>query len=1053
MSFRLLNNITGWLVFLVAAVILGKSAEPTGSLWDCGEFISGAYKLQVVHPPGAPLFLLVGRMFTWVAEMVSDNKETIAYSVNLLSALCTAFTAMFVCWSTTILAKMSLVGRADHLDKGQTVATIGAGLVAGLTTGFLPSLWFSAAEGEVYAMSTFFTAMTIWAVLKWYQLPDTAKSDKWLIFAVYSAGLSIGVHLLSLLTFPALALLYYFKKTEKPTPLGALGSAILGVVFIGVLQTIVIVGIPKLWASFDFMMVNSFGLPFNSGLIPLILLFGGVLYFGLNYAAKTGNRMLQQLVTAFFVSILAYTSFGTVVIRANANPPINMNDPSDPMRLLPYLNREQYGERPLVSGPDFDAKPYKYDFTERYGQVDGKYEIVDEKIDPVYRGSDKKLFPRLGDYSQGRPRVYREWIGKPNGKLTLGDNIEYFFRYQFGWMYWRYFMWNFSGRQNGTQGYSASDVSSGNWISGIDAYDSMRLGNLDKMTDEMKNDPARNTYYMIPFFLGLLGLFYHAFKSKKEFLALFALFLITGVGIIVYSNQPPNEPRERDYVLVGSFFVYAMWIGLSVVAIYELLASKVSGMVGGLAGVAIGLVVPVLLVSQNWDDYSRQNHYGARDYASNFLESCEKNAIIFTYGDNDTYPLWYAQEVEGIRTDIRVVNLSLIAVDWYIDQMRRTVNNSPAIKFSIPSEQIRGFKRVQIPAAAGAEKSVSSLSALMAHLATDKPMSSQMSEGHGFDTYLPATNLFLPVDKAAVVRAGLAQAGDPNIVDTMRFSLGERNALIKDDLAILDIIHSNLWDRPIYWAVTCREEKFMGLESYMQLEGLALRLVPFANRSDDGYGVVGNGKVDTDRTYNNIMTKWRWGNFDNIDTHINTSYGPSLQTMRIVFIRTARKLLANGEKEKAIALAEKYFTSFPSKNFPYDYFSTYLLDVLVKAGAPEKAAPIMKEMADYFAGNLTFYESQPDDIMKSSFQQDYQMSLRSAMDIQKMATDGNMTEVSKYLNDKFATWKPMIDQMMQQQMMQQQQQMQQQLQQQAPPAPTAPKAANQPLTIPKPAGK
>jgi hypothetical protein len=1008
MRFRQLNNIAGWLVFAVTAFVLGKAAEPTGSLWDCGEFISGAYKLQVVHPPGAPFFLLVGRMFTWVAEMVSSNPENIAYAVNLLSALCTAFLGMFVCWSTTILAKMALVGREEETDPGQTVAILGAGLVAGLTASFLPSIWFSAVEGEVYAMSTFFTGMTIWAVLKWYHLPDNKRSDRWLIFAVYSAGLSIGVHLLSLLTFPALAILYYYKKVKEPTTKGMLLAAVAGLAFISVIQTLIIVGIPKLWAFFDRVMVNSFGLPFNSGLIPLILLFGGAIWFGLNYAQKKNNGLLQQLITALFVVVIAYTCFGTVVIRAKANTPINMNDPSDPMRLLPYLNREQYGERPLISGPDFDAKPTGYNFTDRYGMVGDRYEIVDEKIDPIYPSSTKKLFPRLGDPSQGRPKLYRQWLDKPSGQLGLFDNIKYFFRYQIGWMYWRYFMWNFSGRQNGSQGYYAWDHSSGNWISGFDWYDSMRLGNQSKLTDQMRNDPSRNTYYMIPFFLGLVGMFFQYLKRKKEFTALFALFLITGVGIIVYSNQPPSEPRERDYVLVGSFFVYAMWIGLSVIAIYDLLSSKIAGMGAAAASIAVGLSVPFLMVSQNWDDYNRSNHYGSRDYASNFLNSCAPNALIFTYGDNDTYPLWYAQEVEKIRTDVRVVNLSLIAVDWYIDQMRRKVNDSPPIKFSIPSEKVRGFKRVQIPYYAPNGDQPMQISQLLKHLSEDKPLASQGNEGHGFDTYLPTTKIVIPVDKEAAIRNGIAQAGDTSLVDNIMMDLGERNALIKDDLAILDIIASNIWDRPIYWAVTCREEKFMGLEDYMQLEGLSLRLVPFKSRSEGGYGVVGNGRVNTANAYENIMTKWRWGNFDKEDTYVSGHYGPSLQTMRIVFIRTARSLLAQNDKEKAIALAEKYFQVFPSFNFPHDYFSTYLLDVMVKAGANDKAKPIIQDMLKETTQQLTFFDSQDQDDLKSSYQQEYQFAVRTSQDLKRIATEMKDEALIKEISDSLAPWNDIL---------------------------------------------
>ena len=575
-SFKTLNNLAGWLTFIIAALVLGAAAEPTGSLWDCGEFISGAYKLQVVHPPGAPIFLLVGRLFTWVASMVSSDPTAIAYSVNLLSAVSTAFAAMFVCWSTTILGRLILVGRASDPVGNESIAILAAGLVAGLSTAFTSSIWFSAVEGEVYAMSTFFTCMTLWATLKWYNLPDTPDADRWLVFAFYSTALSIGVHLLSLLTFPALAMLYYFKKNAKPNVKGTLIAAAIGVVFIVAIQKVVIAGIPNLWSGFDKFMVNSLGMPFFSGIIPVMLIFGGAIWYGLRRAHQSGNGLLQRIVVAMSVVIIAYMSYGMVIIRASANPPINMNDPSDPMRLLPYLNREQYGERPLLRGPHFDARPSGMDSEERYGRVGDRYEVVDEKLDYTYPSGTQTLFPRMGDYSQGRPALYRRWIEKTSGEPTFGDNIEFFWKYQLGWMYWRYFMWNFSGRQNGDQGYYAWDVTSGNWISGIDVLDNARLGNQSELPDFQKNDQARNKYYMIPFLLGLLGMFFHYQRRPRDFAAIFALFIITGIGIIVYSNQPPNEPRERDYVLAGSFFTYTIWIGLSVLALYDLFSKRLT---------------------------------------------------------------------------------------------------------------------------------------------------------------------------------------------------------------------------------------------------------------------------------------------------------------------------------------------------------------------------------------------------------------------------------------------------------------------------------------------
>ena len=985
-SFKTLNNLAGWLVFAVAALVLGAAAEPTGSLWDCGEFISGAYKLQVVHPPGAPIFLMVGRLFAWIGSMVSDDPSTIAYAVNLLSALCTAFTGMFVCWSTTILGRFIFVGREGELSQGQTIALLGAGIVAGLVTTFTSSIWFSAVEGEVYAMSTFFTAMTLWAVLKWYQLPDTADADRWLVFAFYSVALSIGVHLLSLLTFPALAMFYYFKKAKKPTAFNALLAAAAGVAFIVAIQFFIITGIPNLWALFDRWVVNGLRMPFHSGIILVFLLFGGVLWWGLRYARRTGNGLLQRLVVAFGVMVIAYTSFGMVVIRAISNPPINMNDPSDATRMLPYLNREQYGERPLLRGPSFNAQPTGIKSEPRYGRLGDRYEVVDEKIDYEYSGATKSLFPRMGDYSQGRPQLYRRWIDKPSGEPTLGDNIEFFVKYQFGWMYWRYFMWNFAGRQNGEQGFYSWDPSSGNWISGIDFIDESRIGNQKELPDYQKNNQARNKYYFIPFLLGLLGLFFHYQRRPREFAALMALFVITGIGIIVYSNQPPNEPRERDYVLAGSFFTYAIWIGLSVLALFDLLSTrlKAPGVAAGAVASLLALSAPLLMVTQNWDDHSRSQHYGSRDYASNFLNSCAPNAIIFTYGDNDTYPLWYCQEVEGIRTDVRVVNLSLIAVDWYMAQLRRKVNDSPAIEMSIPQEKIRGYKRVQVPFynPSGKEPEMT-LAQVLKFIGDDHPVPAQ--GGRDFDSYVPTHKIAIPVNKTELLANGMLTPADSNAVDTIRFDLGDRTFLIKDDLAILYMINSTFGKRPIYWAVTTREEKLLGLADYLQLEGLSLRLVPFRTRSaGEAFGIIGSGRVATDIAYQNIMEKWRWGNFDKERLYVDRSYMPSLQTMRVAMIRLARQLISEGKKDKAIALTDKYFASFPDFNFPYDQFSAYMVDVYARAGAKDKAAEKSRAIAKSVEQEMKFYHSQTPDFQKG-YEQDFRFALSAAQTLLSIA--------------------------------------------------------------------
>ncbi len=1010
-SFKNLNNILGWLVFAITGFVLCAAAEPTGSLWDCGEFIAGAYKLQVVHPPGAPFFLLVGRLFAWVGSMVSSNPETIAFAVNMLSALCTAFGAMFICWSTVILGKLALVGRDEDMDQGQSIAVLLAGLVAGLTTAFTSSVWFSAVEGEVYSMSMFFTCLVLWAMLKWYNLPDRAENDKWIVFVLYAVALSIGVHLLSLLTLPALAMFYYFKKSKQPTWKGALLAGVVGVAFIVGIQAIIITGLPNLMASFDRTLVGM-GLPFNSGIAVVLAIFSFAIWFGLRFAQKRKNGLIQKLVVSLGVMIIAYFCYGMVIIRSNANPPINMNAPSDPVRLLPYLNREQYGDRPLLYGAHFDAQPLKLKVEERYGRVGNEYKIVDQKVDYEYSDADKTLFPRMGDYSQGRPKLYRTWIEKPSGTPTFGDNLEFFWSYQIKWMYWRYFMWNFSGRQNGDQGYYAWDPSAGNWISGFKFLDEQRLGNQDELPERSKNDPARNKYYMIPFFLGLLGLFFHASRRRRDFVALFSLFLITGLGLIVYSNQPPNEPRERDYVLVGSFFTYAMWIGMSVLAIYDMLRKAAGGVGAAVVGGALALSAPILMVTQNWDDHSRARHYGSRDYASNFLNSCEPNAIIFTYGDNDTYPLWYAQEVENIRTDVRVVNLSLIAVDWYIDQMRRKVNNSAPIKLSIPSDAIQGFKRVQIPFyAPGGERNEKemTLGQALKYMGENHPLPAQ-GQGRDFDSALPSRKLFIPVNKADIFKYGVvSQKDSAAVVDTISFQLKDggklKTYITKDDLAVLDIINSNIWERPIYFAVTCRDEKLMGLEDYLQLEGLGLRLVPIKSKSQTGqYGIIGAGRVNTDAAYKNIMEKWRWGNFDKIQMYVDRSYQPSIQTMRVSFIRVARELMNQGDKTRAVALVDKYFEAFPSFNFSYDNFTTYLVQLYVQADEKEKAKARIIDIAKDYEANLKYFDSLDKETMKAGYQSEYQNMVsgkEALIDLAKMMKDDDL---AKQLETQFAAW-------------------------------------------------
>lgn len=1014
-SFNRWYNIASWLVFGIAMTVYFFSAERTGSLWDCGEFILGAYKLQVVHPPGAPLFLLIGRMFAGIGDLLGSDPADIAFAVNLLSGLCTAFAAFFIARVTMMLGKLSMVGMEGTPDEGQSIALGAAGLVAGLTTAFASSIWFSAVEGEVYAMSTFFTAMTLWAVIKWYSLPPSPENDRWIIFAVYAAGLSIGVHLLSLLTFPALALFYYFKRYEKHTFWGTLAAAGIGVAIILGIQVLVIVGIPRLWSVFELLMVNTFGLPFHTGLIPTALVIGAIAYFGLRYAHQKGNAVLQHLLVGAILVVIGFSTIGVTVIRANANPPVNINDPSDAMRLLPYLNREQYGERSLLRGPHFEAQPVGTEVEDRYGRVGDSYEIVDQKLDYVFDNRDKMLFPRMADFSQGRPRLYKRWIGlNPDAPLPPGrpnqlDNLSFFVRYQLGWMYWRYFMWNFAGRQNGEQGYEPWNKANGHWLSGIKPIDEARLYNQDELPESMKADKARNKYYLLPVLFGLIGLFFHFKQRPNDAVGLLALFIITGIGIIVYSNQPPREPRERDYVLVGSFFTFAIWIGLAAPALFQQLRERVnlSGVpAAAIAGVLV-LIAPALMGFQNFDDHSRLHHTGARDYANNFLQSCAPNAIVFTYGDNDTYPLWYAQEVEGIRTDVRVVNLSLIAVDWYINQLRRKVNDSPAIKMTVPAEGYRGNKRNQVfyynPSG---QDQPTSAQALMKFIGEYHPL--RTSSGREIESHIPSKDIFIPVDSATVVDNGIVNpADDVQLASRIPLSLPLRGRepqyIIKDELAVLDIIASNLWERPIYFAVTVRPDKLLGLNNYLQLEGLALRITPFrAEGEANQYGVVGNGSVNTDAIYTNVMEKFRWGNFDNYDLYVNDSYAPSVQSHQLMMRRAALSMLDEGKQEQALEMIDKYFESFPHMNFPYDYRAYTMIQVYLEAGAFDRARPHLEILAEETSDQLAFFESLDPTVIETSFSTEYGLAMRVKDDLLRIARENDDSEFLQRLEELFA---------------------------------------------------
>jgi hypothetical protein len=1004
-SYKKGTNLVGWLVFLITGTVMFMSVERTGSLWDCGEFVAGCYKLQVVHPPGAPFFLMLGKLAITVGQLFSKDPSVIAFSVNVMSGLATAAAAMFICWTTMILGKIALNGRDNEPSQSEFIALSGAGIAAGLATAFATSIWFSAVEGEVYAMSTMFTTLTLWTMIKWYNQPDTPEADRWMQVSVYMAGLSTGVHLLSLLTFPALALFYYFKKTEKPTWMGMIVAGVIGVLSITLLQTLIITGIPSLWGQLEMICVNWFGLPFTiPSLILTLGIIGSAAYFGLRFAHRRSNATLQNIFMGLAFSAIGFSTVGMVLLRANANPPINMNNPSDPIRVIPYLNREQYGERPLLFGPNFNAKPSGQEVQDRYGRVGNEYAVVDRKVDYTFDPADKIFFPRMGHYESDRSPYYKMWMDVPqNQELSsdrpdVGDNWSFFFRYQVGWMYMRYFMWNFAGRQNFTQGFGGWDKSKGNWESGIGFLDKMRLFDYKDAPDWLKKDPSRNHYFLLPLLFGLFGAIWHFGKRRYDFLGLLALFIITGIGIIIYTNEPPNEPRERDYVIVGSLFTFAIWIGMGALAVFDLLRDLKLGdkLAAPLASLLV-ITAPVIMGFQNFDDSSRANHRGAVDYANNFLQSCDKNAIIFTYGDNDTYPLWYAQEVEGLRRDVRVVNLSLIAVDWYIDNLRRKVNESPAIKMSLSSASYQGFKRNQLPIQDGPERS---LQDVMKFLGEDHPVP---SGSYTFESYAPTRKVFIPIDRAKSIANGIITEQD-SALSQVSFSL-QGNYLIKDDLAVLDIIANNANDRPIYWAVTSRPEKLEGLQDFMQLEGLATRFVPIQSVSERTFGIIGSGRVNKDKVFDRIMTKFKWGNFDKEKTFITNSYQPSVQTTQFTILRTVLDMVKSNDNVRAVQLLDKNFEAFPNMNFPYDGQTLYFLDAYVAANAFDKAKKHVNILADNLLANFKFYNSLDRATLEGTFGQDYARDMQTKEQLIALVDRAKDPALKAELEQKFAAYK------------------------------------------------
>ncbi|MCG8410006.1 MAG: DUF2723 domain-containing protein [Bacteroidales bacterium] len=966
-NFKTVNKITGWIIFLISATVYLLTIEPSTSFWDCGEFIATAFKLEVGHPPGAPLFMIIARFF---ALFAGNDVSKVAMMVNAMSGLASAFTILFLFWTITHLAK-KMFSNNNTLTTGQLIVVIGSGVVGSLAYTFSDTFWFSAVEGEVYALSSFFTAIVFWAILKWENEANEKYANRWIILIAYLMGLSIGVHLLNLLAIPAIVLVYYFKKYEI-TRNGILKALLVSILILGTIMYIIIPGFVKVATWFELLFVNSFGLPFKSGLLFYIALLIAFIVWSIRYTHKKGKVVLNTIALAFTVIMIGYSSFTMIVVRSMANPPMDENNPETVFNLLHYLNREQYGNRPLVTGQYYNAPITGSESPYTYRQKDGKY-IKCYSLNDIFEYDERfsTFFPRM--YSQNQTHIdeYKKWAnvtGKKisvkgyNGKTevkyvpTFSENLKFFFDYQIGHMYLRYFMWNFAGRQNDTQGHG--EIMNGNWITGFNFIDKNLIGSQKNFPDDVKNNKSRNVYYLLPLILGLIGFFFHTKKRTNDSIVIILLFILTGIAIVVYLNQPPLQPRERDYAYAGSFYAFAIWIGLGVLGVYDLLSKKLPKVFSaGLATTICLIAVPAVMASENWDDHDRSNRYIARDIAANYLNSCAPNAILFTYGDNDTFPLWYAQEVEGIRTDVRVVNLSLLNTHWYIDQMRRKAYDSDPVPFSLKHEQYLNGTRDVVYINERIKQYVEIKDAVAFAASDNKKTRIQVDKDEWID-YLPTSKLILKVDSAVVVNNRTVKPENADKIEKeIRFKIN-KNRITKNELMILDLLATNNWNRPVYFVSAAGSCATLGLSEYLQEDGFAYRLVPIRTKNKN---YLDEGRVDSEIMYDKLMNQYKWGNMDNPDIWIDHTTWRTTSVIRIrnKFNRLAKQLLIEGQTEKAITVLDKCMEIMPPCNFKHDAFTLEIIDTYIKLGEKEKVNSIIKEFAEASKQEINYLFSMP----------------------------------------------------------------------------------------------
>jgi len=956
-NYRRWNNLTGWFIFVFSTIVYLLTLEPTVSFWDCGEFILSAFKLQVGHPPGAPLFLMMGRIATLFA---GGDTSKVAITVNILSALCSGFAIMFLFWTITHLVRKVFVN-GEELESKHIPAIIGSGILGALAYTFSDTFWFSAVEGELYAISSLITGLVFWGMLKWEEEENKIYSGRWIVLIAYIMGLGLGVHRLNLLVIPVLVFVYYFKKYEVSTK-GVIKTLLVSVILLWLMVFVLMPGIPEVAGWFELFFVNILGLPYNSGLLfYMIILFGG-LAFGIFYSLKKKKVVLNYIFTSLTVVMIGYSSYATIMIRSSARPPMNQNNPSDVFSLSYYINMKQYGSSPKFFGNYYSAPVVNVTkVVSGYNKVNGKY-LPYYHPEYEYSKQFETIFPRMYSADPDHESAYKYWgkvVGRKynvgSGKETVvcptfGENLRYFFRYQVGFMYLRYFMWNFAGRQNDIQGNGNSI--DGNWISGIKFIDEARLGNLDKLPADRKTNPGNNKYYFLPLLIGLAGMFWQYKKNNSGFWLVMAFFIMTGVAIIFYLNQYPNQPRERDYAYAGSFYAFAIWIGIGFMFVYEKLQKYLGDKVSvAVTFVALLAAVPVLMACQNWDDHNRSGRYTARDIGANYLKSTAPNSILFTYGDNDSFPVWYVQDVEKVRTDVRVANLSYIQAGWYIEMMRQKAFDSDPLPFSLgPDKYLEGV-REQLPVNERVDKPVDLKEVVAFAGLDDKKYKVDLSGRGDYLNYLPASKFIVDVDSAKVLANGtVKEYFKDRLVSPMIWEYSEKDAF-KGDLAIMDLISSNKWERPIYFSTTVPSSQYKGLEKYFIQEGLAYRLVPVKTEQHEQNEF---GMIDPIVMYDNLMNKFTWGNAGDPSVYLDENNRRMFSNFRRLFSSLGKELLLKGDTTKAVEVVHRGLGIVPAEKLPNDFFSIGLAEVLIRAGKTEEGEKLLNEIISYSKGYLDY---------------------------------------------------------------------------------------------------